>query len=217
MKELKFFTIASIIFLSLNSFSQESYEFRLEAGFNSLNGWMMENPFYEHHLNNRYFVNYLEGCNLDLSKEIFRKDLSVFIGGIVLYKSYSYFGGDQKATEYSIRGGGFYTGIEFFPTLLKFSNTKEHDGLALSSSFAIGNFSFMENIVLVNKSDSFGDPVYAVNEQNNSNGLGAILAIGPKINIGSTSIKLTAKALATGSNDLNVTVAGIAASLGYLF
>jgi hypothetical protein len=186
----------------------------IEFGFNNLNLSETPNEYYSAKYFSGFFESAMYGVNMNLIKKTSFPGLSVLIGGIVLR------GGEQDISrsiqDYYIKGGGTYVGIRH-TGLLAGKKPGSCCRLSLVSSFAAGFFWFGESLTLYNDIELPYLPVYDVYQRKASSAPGGIFETGPRVSLRNMSFSITTKAVVTGNSDLNVSVYGLTANLGFYF
>jgi hypothetical protein len=186
----------------------------IEFGYNNLNLSETPNEYYGAKYISGFFESAMYGVNMNLIKKTSFSGLSVLIGGIVLR------GGEQDISrsieDYYIKGGGTYAGIRHTGWLAG-KKSGSCCRLSIVSSIAAGFFWFGESLALYNDIELPYLPVYDVYERKASSASGGIFETGPKLYIRNLSFSVTAKSVFTGNNNLNVSVYGLTANVGYYF
>lgn len=215
MKELNFIIVLLIISFKLSA--QQPILMggtEIEFGYNNLNLSETPNEYYVAKYNSGFFESAMYGVNMNLIKKTSLTGLSVFIGGIVLR------GGEQDITrsleDYHIKGGGTYAGIRHTGWLAG-KKPGSSCRLSLVSSIAAGFFWFGESLALYNDIELPYLPVYDVYQRKASSAPGGIFETGPRVSLRNMSFSVTTKAVVTGNSDLNVSVYGLTANLGFYF
>lgn len=219
-KYIKMKRLNSIIVLLIISFKLSAQQpiliggTEIEFGFNNLNLSESPNEYYGAKYISGFFESAMYGVNMNLIKKTSFSGLSVLIGGIVLR------GGEQDISrslkDYYIKGGGTYAGIRHTGWLAG-KKPGSCCRLSLVSSIAAGFFWFGESLALYNDIELPYLPVYDVYERKASSAPGGIFETGPKLYIRNLSFSVTAKSVFTGNNNLNVSVYGLTANVGYYF